>query len=254
MKNPLRRFTPQGIEKFREFLTGPSSSGLPLARQLQDSAISEPISGLAQGVDLAGLGPSVSQFDFAKFMTSQITGVAQQSLLIDDEAAGAYLVAARFDLFAERDSSNHWKLRDQHRYIPKLESPRLFLRHPVAKIALYEACGASAEICLHGSTKIHSDVMEQVASRSDIACSPEMMKAISKLYWDPKGQKLKDTRVTSNRRPLPDGCLRRFVGPGGFIDRFETTHDFLSMSCDQILDLLPSEFDGYNPRAQASTP
>ena len=249
MKNPLRRFTPQGIELFKAFLTQPNSAGLPLAGRLQDPAISEPISGLNHGVDLARLGVSVSQLDFAKFMTSHIKGVTKQSLLIDDEAAGAYLVAARFDLFAERDSSNHWKLNEQHRYIPKVESPRLFLRHPVAKIALYEACGPSAEICLHGSTKIHSDVMEQVASRSDIACSPEMMKAISKLYWDPKGRSLKDTRVTSNKRPLHDGCLRRFVGPGGFINRFETTHDFLSMSCDEILDLLPPEFDGYNPRA-----
>lgn len=242
----LRRFTPAGLERFEEWLDS-STAVSPLSDILCCAASSEPISGLTVDIDLSVLPKSCSRLQFAKMIVSHLPTLEEQSLLVDDKYAGAYLVAARFDLFAAHDGTK-WILNKKHRYVPALQSGSTWFRHPIASVSLYQACGDDAEMFLSGPTLEHPDLLEQVLSRPVIASNREMMRALSRLYWDSSRREFTGPEVTSAANPLPDGCLRRFVGKGGFVDRFRATYDFHSMTSEQILDLLPAEFDRYKRR------
>ncbi len=243
MAKLLRRFTPAGLRQFEEWLDGGAAE--PTLSAIIDCAeSSEPISGLAGDIDLSVLPKGCSRLEFARMIVSRLPTLEQQSLLVDDECAGAYLVAARFDLFAVHDGTQ-WCLNNKHRYVPALQSGATWFRHPIASVSLYQACGDDAEMFLSGPTTEHPDLLEQVLSRPVIASNREMMRALARLYWDSSRREFTGPEVTSAANPLPDGCLRRFVGKGGFVDRFRATYDFHSMTCEQILDLLPAEFDRY---------
>jgi hypothetical protein len=244
---PLRRFTSAGLAKFQEFLASPvPSSTMPFAGELLDDELSEDIPRVSAVVDLSGLPTPCTKFQLATYIVSRVPSVADQALLIDDEKAAAFMVAARFELFASRHSSGHWNLKGRERYVPNLNSPSLFYRHPVSCVALYSACGSSSEVCLYTDARVHGDVMEQVASRPDVACNTEMMKVLNLLYWNVQTRALK-AGVLGTGRPHPNGCLRRFIGPGSFVERYGTTHDFFSMKCEEIVALLPPEFDDFKP-------
>jgi hypothetical protein len=253
VKLPLRRFTAAGLDMFKEFLGAPTPGVMPLKERLLDDDVSEPIPGLLPQVDLSTLPSALTRYKFAKFMTDALGTIQNQSLLLDDAHAGAFLVAARFDLFAKMDECGSWRLLKTYRYIPNLDSASTFYRHPVSCIALYQSCGKHSRVCLYGPTTEHSDAMEQIASRADVACNPEFMKVIEKLYWDSQANQMK-RGVLATKAPFPDGCLRRLVGKGSFAERYGTTYDFLSMSCDQILELLPKEFDVHKPKTRSMTP
>lgn len=244
MRLPLRRFTAEGLKRFELFLDSAAPDMMPLEGQLLDSEVSEEIPGITVLVDLGDLPDQCTKFELATFIATRIPSIAVQSLLVDDANAGAFMVAARFEVFAKRDSSGAWRLRGRERYIPRLDSASLFYRHPVSALALYTACGPASEVCLYTDCREQGDFMEQVASRADVACNVEMMRVLNHLYWNAQAKSLK-AGVLETRYPYPDGCLRRFVGPGSFVERFGTTHDFFSMTFEEILALLPPEFDRF---------
>jgi hypothetical protein len=61
------------------------------------------------------------------------------------------------------------------------------------------------------------------------------------LYWDSLSGRVKERTVSYN--PIPDGAMRRFVGPGSFTEQYGTVYDFWSMDANSLLALLPPEFD-----------
>ena len=62
------------------------------------------------------------------------------------------------------------------------------------------------------------------------------------MYWDDENEQVKPNVVSYD--PVPDGAMRRFVGPGSFTEQYGVVYDFWSMTAQEIRDLLPTpEFD-----------
>lgn len=82
---------------------------------------------------------------------------------------------------------------------------------------------------------IHNEFMEQIASRQWIITSQSLVDLAHHLYWD-------FTRKTPKRgaRGKKAGTVRRF---GKVINQFRLTHDIQMMNMDQMLKLLPNEFN-----------
>jgi hypothetical protein len=83
----------------------------------------------------------------------------------------------------------------------------------------------------------HGDILEQLASRQEIATVKGILEAVILLYWDTNKNHPK--LGTTNRNKI--GNLRRFTG--SIMPQFQMTYDLNSMNGIDILKLLPHEFD-----------
>ena len=54
-------------------------------------------------------------------------------------------------------------------------------------------------------------------------------------------EKINENNVVSFD-PLPDGALRRFVGPGSFTEQYGEVYDFWRMDLNSLVEILPKEF------------
>ena len=81
------------------------------------------------------------------------------------------------------------------------------------------------------------EVYEQVIRYRNIIRFPGLVGAVTSLYYDPKTDSLKLGSASKSY-----GSARRF---SSVIRQFELTYDIYGMLSDQILDLLPSEFDKF---------
>ena len=81
------------------------------------------------------------------------------------------------------------------------------------------------------------EVYEQVCGTKDMIRFPGVVGAATSLYYDPKTDSLKPSSAAKSY-----GSARRFTS---VLNQFQLTYDIYGMSSDQILDLLPSEFDKF---------
>ncbi len=244
----LRKFTEHGLAMFKEFLEkerDAPTGQMPLEGLLLHSDVSEDIPGVPE-VDLSEsvLPLGINWYDLSKQLALSLQTPSHQSALIDCPLAAAFLVAARFDIFAKRRSTSEWDLKEDSKYLLDIGSFGRFIRHPVAKFALYLSSPVSSIVCLSTKTYEHPDIIEQTASRQSIIINPSIMELLYKLYWDEQSSTIKPG-VLDASKPLSDGCLRRLVGKHGFFAQHELHYNFTTMNVDEILDLLPLEFDGY---------
>lgn len=157
--------------------------------------------------------------------------------LINRKGVWTWLAYIWFDQLTIDDKGKRIILENQ-KYVCD-SSPFRYYRHLVlAPFMIY---------CLHGRQNslvflageplyTHGDFIEQVASRSFIINNRSLIEAISRLYLDPVKQKRKDG-ATNYKRP---GTIRRFVS---VIQQLELTYYIHVMETQEILDLLPNEFD-----------
>ena len=132
---------------------------------------------------------------------------------------------------------------ENYRHI--LESSRIgggwsrFYRHLVASpVRLYDFSGDCSKILL--ASPIHSggDFIEQFASRRDIVSNLTVIAVLNRLYYNENTGKAKKGAQSKIK---PGHHLRYLF----FLDQLFLNYDVHSMSEDQLIDLLPSEFDSW---------
>jgi hypothetical protein len=98
--------------------------------------------------------------------------------------------------------------------------------------------GAAARFILSGPLYEHGEAVEQLTASQDVITSRPLIAAIASLVWD-------DAKATFKRG------FGSKTGPGGarrvpvFAKQFRLTYDLDSLRAEQILDLLPREFDRF---------
>ncbi|MXZ02834.1 MAG: hypothetical protein F4Y88_03940 [Chloroflexi bacterium] len=157
-----------------------------------------------------------------------------------------WLAAASFHLIRSRAVRNGKpNLRNYSYYILGDEDLRYY-RHRVAGPArihwILRNTPQSARIFLNSEIDQVSEFEERLAVNMRYISKPELMKVVNSLYLDPKTLRQKRGCVSApNTR---GGVLKRFMN---VIDQLDRTYDLHSMDADQILDLLPPEFDRWKP-------
>ena len=125
------------------------------------------------------------------------------------------------------------------RHIPTLHA-WTYYRHLLANpYRLFQLHGENARVFLHGPMNEHGDFSEQLASRMEFISNVQLIRAVDRLYFsrDEDGGKPKRVAAVKQRRP---GTLRRLVD---VLWQFDLTYDLYAMTAEQILALLPSEFE-----------
>ena len=244
MRVDLMKFKPKGLEEFEKFLVRISggSTDEPPYHILNDHIMSEPLH-LSTGSHRINTGQEFNnRLDFGDHLCTFIKTDDDLSKILDDENAGSWLALAYFKAICSRKSGDTWNVREHARYKLEFGGRQKFHRHLVCSVlASYYFHGKNARLFLDGPTHKHPDTMEQIGTREEVMLNKELVKVLDTLYWDVKENKPKVG--FQNNNPIPDGAMRRFVGPNSFVEQFGTTYDFWTMDADSIMGILPDEFE-----------
>ena len=103
--------------------------------------------------------------------------------------------------------------------------------------AVYRRHRGHAVLVLAGPLHREQSIYQEITSRIDLIASQGVIDAVNTLYFDRKKGGIKRGTAASSLHP---GTLRRLVQ---ILQQLDLTYDIYGMSGDEILELLPPEFD-----------
>ncbi len=247
MNFTLASLTDSALRGFSTFLdtVGSDSTEEPPYHLLQGEENVNPIQ-LSDGfVDVDQDTAISTRMDIGRYLSNLITTREDLATVLDDKGAGAFLALVYFERICTKNSDGTWNIKAKDRYIPNLENRQRFYRHLVfSPLSVYKLHQEKARLYLCQPSHRHPDTMEQIGSREELILNSAIIELADILYWDEDNADVKVGAVSYD--PIPDGAMRRFVGPGSFTEQYGTVYDFWSMDADAISRLLPRpEFDAW---------
>ncbi|MBO3803984.1 MAG: hypothetical protein JTT11_08990 [Candidatus Brockarchaeota archaeon] len=234
----VRALNEEGIRQFGAYidrLTGGAEESPPLFL-LTDPATSLAVHGHGQ-VDKRNF---MNRLEAARYLSGALKNVDRQEI-DTNHGLWSWLALFYFDQLCPPLADGTRKPYEKYRYIlPKLDSDehfRHYYRHLLAgPFRIYRLHGPDARILLAPPVHKHGEFSEQLASRMEFITNKELIKAVNALYYDATKGTPKRGATTRNK----PGTLRRFIA---VIQHLELTYDLYSLNWQQILSLLPAEFD-----------
>jgi hypothetical protein len=233
MKTYIRRFNEIGLDKFRETLQAIKNEELediPSAL-LTDSYATEVI---RTDVQLQNKIFS-SKETLVKYIYEYISNFLNSTWLYD-KGLWTWLAAYYFDSICPENDGVR-KIGAESRYILNSDEWNRYYRHLLAApIRLYHDLGTLSKIYLVGKPDVPGELFEQLASRQEIAACKGIIEAAELLFWDSQKNSIK-----KGVRGKGEGSVRRLAG--ATILQFQMTYDLNSMSGNDVIQLLPPEYD-----------
>lgn len=229
----VRQLTDVGIEKFSNYLHSARATPSmdPPFGLLDDEACSEGFSG-----DL--------EVERIEFESKRDAGRYLHTVLRDGDLAEirrnrglwSWLALFYFDEICPVDDEGQRKVKRSEHYILVRDWRRYYRHLLVTPWELYRQYPEGAHSILSGAVNVHGDFVEQLASRQEIISNRSLVSTVDELYYDDEGDGTK-RGATSRERP---GNIRRLVEVKQQLD---LTFDLYGMDPEQILRVLPDEFD-----------
>lgn len=236
----IRRFTDSGLIAAREFLNQ--------LRQGEDLDVEELLSSEAHSVQMvADADYEVTSFDdrqqaaeYFHMLLEPLT--ANYPDLELDAGLWTWLSIKWLSFLAPIDPSTGERLvRQTERYVLTPHSYQTYYRHylsgPYRILKAHREDVSRVRAVLATPVTSPGEVVEQIASKQDIISNPSLMAAVTALYVDPATNRLKRGSGGSN-----GGSPRRL---SDVLYQFDQTWDTSAMDPNEILALLPVEFDRF---------
>lgn len=240
----LRRLTPEGIAAFSDYLDAleHERAGPVLQELLNDIRSSEPLAAHIE-VEPRTFG---SRFAAAEYFSNKFCG-GELHDVETDAGLWSWLAVFYFDELCPPDPNGKRSPNERARYILKPGNFQRYYRHLLAgPYRIYRAHRRNPDIALAVLCQpLHKpgDVVEQLASRQELITNPAVMEAATRLYVNMQTRQLKRSVQTRNA-----GSVRRFVD---VLNQFDVTWDLYVMSARELLDMLPEEFQRFQPAEDA---
>jgi hypothetical protein len=233
----IRRLTDQGIEKFRKYLDElrQGSAAVPPDNMLRDPDFSAPFKWQAE----------IEQrtFDTRLKLAHYLAGVlneVENDGLENNVGLWSWLSLLYFDQVCPLEENGLRKPGRDYRHILEPGYPNGH-RHLLAGAWLvYSVYGLGDRLSrlllwtpLHLESKFH----HELAVRQTLITNKGILEAADKMYFKELEGKPKKGALVKKIAP---GTLQRFID---IIQQLDLTYDLYSMSGEEILALLPSEFD-----------
>jgi hypothetical protein len=235
----LRRFTPEGVAEFgrRVDVARLSKAHLDLNGLLESKDLTQVI--VSQKI--LGDPPSFERREFCKYLhgifEANRSALAQAKVnTLIDGGLWSWL-AARWA--SQLTSTRNGKpfVGESSRWIFESQNGRRDYRHLLASpYRIYSknlGLKDGLNLVLAGPVWLYNEFFEQVASRKYLHTNPEALRALEILYWDTRKKKEKE-----GSRAAVD----RF---GVVFNQLELTWDLGGMTAEEIVKLLPKEFDAW---------
>lgn len=230
----MKIFTEKGEQEFKNYLQNlKKDTDLPYP----NLNISEYILDFEPEIEIDEGKTFTSRLELAKYLTDlfNIVGIGRKEL-INNNRLWTWLTFWWFDQICPIKNGER-KVQQLARYICSKDF-RTYYRHFVA--STYNIFSVHGEenslLFLYTKVNLHNDFIEQLASRQDIISFTNLISVAHRLYWDKENRNPKPS--SSNRKKA--GNLRRLIK---IFSQLDLTYDIYSLDADQILDLLPVEFD-----------
>lgn len=231
----LRRLNTRGIEELRAYL-----------QQIREGAEFLPNPAILYVDDYsARLSHSTevqprkfaSKFEAAEYLAGVL---ANAPVSADDTGLWSWLALFYFDQLSPLDSEGKRRPREDYHYIPSAagwQHDRHLLAGPYKLFAMH---GRNARLLLHPPVHQHGTFVYDLGFRRDLITNRGLIEAIDRLYWDAKRNRPKRAAASRNR----PGTLRRLIT---VVQQLDFNYDLHGMRADEILALLPPEFDAWQP-------
>lgn len=239
----IRQFNADGLSLFSNHLE-------EVKLRIQDRLPHDFITDNTYSVELADdINIEIKQFenksDFITYLYPLVKRIRIDNLYYRS-TLWSWLAAAYFDTLCPQLDDGSRKVESLDRYILNTNQWNRYYRHLIASpLRLYHEINDEnlSKIYLTGKANRHGDILEQLASRQEIATVEGILEAVMLLYWDTNKNRPK-LGVTNRNK---EGNIRRFAG--SVLPQFQMTYDLNSMSGEDILRLLPQEFDEWKNNA-----
>lgn len=176
----------------------------------------------------------------ARFLHDELLPASHSGRIVADRGLWSWLSLFFFDDLCPLRPNGERKVKETVRYIPDFSDYKKYYRHLLAgPYRVYHAHRTNPQIAtavLHGPVSQISEFTEQFSAYQEIITSPAIMGAISRLYMTPDGKHKPGAKAKGT------GSARRLVS---ILLQFDLTWDLHRMHIDDILKMLPGEFDRY---------
>ena len=231
----MRKLNKTGIKEFERFIGNLRNSGQQNTPDylLTDPATSEP---LEWKIELEK-GEFANRYELGVFLTEKLKDIDTHKIM-GDSYFWSTLALYWFDELCPIKSDGSRVVRELASYVLS-ESYKNRSRHAVYTTwQLVEHYGQSARFLLSRELPKRGEIIEQLMARQYFMSCDGVMKTASKLYYD---EARKTFKKGSAARTSP-GCIARYVN---WLQQLEINYDLFSISSDDLLGLMPKEFDRF---------
>lgn len=234
----LRRLTDNGIEQFSGYLDQLKADPklAPPAWLLTDADASERVKGDVE-VEPRTFG---TRLEAARYLDGLLSA-AEVEQTERDAGLWAWLTLLYFDEVCPVGKGGNRKPRERIKYVPAVSDFQKYYRHLLlGPYVVWQAHRNHLEdaLCLLLSpVAVLNDIVEQLASRRGWITNRTVVGVATKLYVDDGGSGYK--RGAGSKGP---GSPRRL---SEVLEQFDLTYDLYGMSCQDLLRLLPKEFERF---------
>lgn len=231
----VRILTEEGLKQVRQFLEENPHRPTP-SHLLEQNKVSAPVSGAPDIEDRE----FQNRYEFGRYLYEMLNAFVEEGRS-RDVGLWTWLSLFYFDQICPLRNGRR-KLSRINYYILEPHVWKRYYHHLVrTPYSLVKLHGRYAE-CLLSQPLHHSgEIIEQFASRQDIIAGKALIQAIYELYFERDEAGKGRTKRGAAGKNTP-GTFRRFAEVRG---QFELTYDFYSMNPEDILELMPSEFDRF---------
>lgn len=245
MSTPVRTLNEKGIQILREYLaelriglTGPAPVEL-----LEDPGYTAK---MKEGLEFEKLSFD-SKLDMAKYLFEKFQNLPSSQI---DQNIGlwSWLSLYYFDLVCPLNNAGKRNPGQDCRHILDLDFRRYYRHLLNGPYNIFRFHGERAPLLLSGPLDKPSKFYEELSSRQGFVTNKGVIEAANLLYYDPRRKGPKSGAGGPTRKP---GRLLRFID---VVQQLDLTYDLFSMKGEEVLTLLPSEFDEWIPKERLKAP
>lgn len=235
----LRRFNDTGMKQFGEYrknlLLDPTAS--PPFAWLEDPLLTEVVA----DVDVESR-KFAKRYDAGVYLDDI---VSKAGIDVPERDAGlwTWLTLFFFDQVCPADSSGEREPRAEERLIPLIGNHKKFYRHlllgPYIIVRAHRDDPSRATALLHNPLWQPGEIPAQLSARKEQVTNPAVVGAATKLYYDSTNDELKQGSGSN----VKGGPRRLSV----VLKQLELTYYLYGLTPDELIALLPKEFDRFKP-------
>jgi hypothetical protein len=232
----IRKFTDRGVNEFRGYLADlrNGSKDPPPYDLLTNSETSQPVKGQIK----VEQQKFETRLDMARYFDSALAEF-DESGIENDVHLWSWLSLFYFNQVCPEDKKGKRKPGRDYRHILEPGYPYGHNHLLSGSFLVYSVYGLGNELSkllLSTPLNVESGYHHQFAQRQSLITNKGVMAAANQLYFDPKKLKPKFGAIPKSKA----GSMYRFVD---VIQQLELNFDLYSMTGDEIISLLPPEFD-----------
>jgi hypothetical protein len=236
MSYQIRAFTEDGIRKFEDCLIDFQFQKKIDTIKLSEILFDENITSEIDLNVLVEVPTDTKKYSVAKYL-SELIDLKHNRQLYRDRGMWTWLSAFMLEILVPIKKNGERDFREKALYVLESERWNRYYRHLLAFSTLtYAELLQKGKIFLRGNIYERGEIVEQLAAVYNIQRNKSIIEAATIMFYDPTN----DTIVKGAANKTKGGTARRFRE---VLKQFQMTFDLNAMNGNQIVGILPFEFD-----------